>query len=304
MTKNLQLLLMLLTVLVVGLDQTSLAQTPTAGQRPADNVNTNTKMIYHDGSIMAGDLDVYLIWYGCWDDNCGLAGNTTIQSILRDFTSSIGGSPYFQINVGYPNQAGQMPTGAVFYGAQAYDRYSRGFELTASDIEQIVSDQIASRALPQDPIGVYVVLASADVSSSATGFCNPSAHPHHGYVPQVLGAQANYAFLGNPMRCPSVEARQFFANGTLLPSPNGSVAADAMASTLANLLSRVVTNPHGDGWFDRYGLENAVKCEGKFGETYLTQNGARANMRLGQRDFLIQQNWVNDRKGRCAMNPF
>lgn len=71
MTKNLQLLLMLLTVLVVGLDQTSLAQTPTAGQRPADNVNTNTKMIYHDGSIMAGDLDVYLIWYGCWDDNCG-----------------------------------------------------------------------------------------------------------------------------------------------------------------------------------------------------------------------------------------
>jgi hypothetical protein len=303
MKKNLQLFLMLLTVLAFGLDQTTLAQTPTASQKPADNINTNTKMLYHDGSIMAGDIDVYLIWYGCWDNNCGLAGNTTIQSILRDFASSIGGSPYFQINRAYPNAAGQIPTGAVFYGGEVFDRYSRGPVLAASDMQEIVSDQIASHALPQDPIGVYVVLASADVSSNATGFCIPSTHPHHG-VGSVLGAEFKYAFVGNPMRCPSVAAPQFIDNGTPLPTPNGSLAADAMASTLANLLSRIVTNPGGGAWFDRYGLENAVKCEEKYGETYLTANGARANVRLGQRDYLLQQNWVNDRKGRCAMNPF
>jgi hypothetical protein len=303
MKKNLQLLLTLLTVLVVGLDETALAQTPTASQRPTDNVNTTTKMLFHGGSVMTGDIDVYFIWYGCWDDNCGLAGNTIIQSILTEFASSIGGSPYFQINRSYPDAAGQIPTGAVFYGGQVFDRYSQGLELAPSNIQQIVNDQIASHALPQDPLGVYVVLASADVSAIATGFCNPSAHPHHGKT-DVLGAEARYVFLGNPMRCPSIEASQFVANGTLLPSPNGNVAADAMASTLANLLSRVVTNPSGGAWFDRYGLENAVKCEDKYGETYLTGNGARANVTLGQRDYLIQQNWVNDRKGRCAMNPF
>ena len=178
---------------------------------------------------------------------------------------------------------------------EVFDRYSRGPELTAADIQGIVSDQLVSNALPQDPVGIYVVLASSDVSSNATGFCIPSAHPHHGFV-EVLGGATKYAFVGNPMRCPSVAAPQFVDNGTQLPTPNGSLAADAMASTLAHLLNRVVTNPTGGAWFDRYGLENAVKCEGQFGETYLTANGARANVRLNQRDFLIQQNWVNDRK--------
>jgi hypothetical protein len=74
-----------------------------------------------------------------------------------------------------------------------------------------------------------------------------------------------------------------------------------MASTIAHVLDGTVTNPAGSGWFDRYGLENADKCAGTFGQTYTTANGARANLRLGQRDFLIQQNWVNDRRGRCAM---
>ena len=56
--------------------------------------------------------------------------------------------------------------------------------------------------------------------------------------------------------------------------------------------------------YDRYGLENADKCKNTFGETYLTSNGARANanVRFGARDYLIQQNWVNDRKPRCAMS--
>ena len=67
-------------------------------------------------------------------------------------------------------------------------------------------------------------------------------------------------------------------------------------------MSEIVTNPTGGGWFDRYGLENASKCGGQFGTTYAASNGARANLKLGGRDYLIQQNWVNDRKGNCAMD--
>ena len=73
-------------------------------------------------------------------------------------------------------------------------------------------------------------------------------------------------------------------------------------SGLAHVLSTIVTNPFGDGWYDRFGLENADKCQGKFGETYTTANGARANIMLGQRDFLVSQNWVNDGHGRCALS--
>ena len=91
------------------------------------------------------------------------------------------------------------------------------------------------------------------------------------------------------------------SDGSRLPTPNGNFGADAMVNSIAHVLSTIVTNPFGGGWFDRYGLEIADKCEGTFGTTYTTSTGARANIRLGYRDYLIQQNWVNDRKGRCAM---
>lgn len=298
--KKISLIISALAVIVALSGLPALAQTAPVAQ--SGKVNTNTRIIYHDGPIMSGAQDVYLIWYGCWDANCGNAGSPITQTILTEFTSSLGGSPYFQINAMYPNSAGQRPSGALFYGGSVVDRYSRGVELTASDITEIVSSQIVSNNLPQDPIGIYLVLASADVSSNSTGFCIPGALPHHG-TGSTLGAQFKYAFLGNPNRCPMVAASQFFSSsGTLLPTPNNDLPADAMASTMAQLLSRVVTNPTARGWFDRYGFENAAKCVGQFGVTYAAPNGARANLRLGARDYLIQENWVNDRKGHCAMN--
>jgi hypothetical protein len=247
---------------------------------------------------MTGTPGVYVIWYGTRDNN---ADNTAVQFILTDFLSNVGGSPYFQINAMYANGIGGAPSGALFYSGAAIDRYSHGLELTASDMEGIVSNQILSGGLPLTPSGIYVVLASADVSSNSTGFCQPSALPPHG-TGEVLGTQFRYAFLGNPNRCPSVAAPQFFSGVTQLPTPNNNLAADAMASTLAQVLSRVITNPTGGAWFDRYGLENAAKCVGQFGTTYATANGARANLRLGSLDYLIQQNWVITKKEHCAMN--
>jgi hypothetical protein len=179
--------------------------------------------------------------------------------------------------------------------------YSHGVELTASDIQQIIGAQLDSGALPQDPTGLYVVVASADVGSAATGFCAPSVPPHHGRG-MWGGIPYAYGFVGNPNRCPAVAAPQFFAkNSRQLPTPNGNLAGDAMASTLARLLNNMVTDPYGTAWFDRYGLEAGDKCVDTYGQTYLTPSGARANIHLSTHDFLIQQNWVNDGKGRCAM---
>ena len=264
---------------------------------------TDSRILYHNGPVMSGTADVFLIWYGCWDDNCGFGGNTNTatQEILSDFVSNVGGSPYFQINAMYETGSGQKPSGALFYSGAAYDRYSHGLELTAADIADIAAHQVLINALPQDPLGIYVVIASADVSSNATGFCIPSALPHHGLF-DSFGSRFPYAFVGNPNRCPTVAAPQFSSNGVQLPTPNDNLAADGMANTLAHLLNVVVTNPTGGAWFDRYGLENASKCVGKFGPTYSTSNGARANLKLGGRDYLIQQNWVRDKKEHCAMN--
>jgi hypothetical protein len=89
-------------------------------------------------------------------------------------------------------------------------------------------------------------------------------------------------------------------------TPNGDLAGDSMALWLAHTLSEVVTNPDTvSGWYDRYGLENADKCIGTYGTTYLTANGALANLKLGSRDFLLPQNWVKDgNRGHCGMLPW
>jgi hypothetical protein len=298
---NLQILILLVAASFVWLAQPAAAQSMTASQRPTGTVKTDSRILYHNGLVMTGPQDVYFIWYGCWNNTCGNNGDTATQLIMTDFMSNVGATPYYEILTTYTNADGYGPSGAAFYGGSAFDQYSRGTELTISDLQGIVSDQITNHRLPQDPNGIYVVLASADVSSPTTGFCVASAQPYHGTA-EAFGSDVRYAFVGNPMRCPSVEAPQFVANGTLLPTPNGSLAGDAMANTLAHVLNTTITNPTGTGWFDRYDLQNADKCDGQFGTTYLTTNGARANIHLGQRDYLIQQIWVNDKKGHCTMD--
>ncbi len=295
-SKNINLIMLAVAMIVALCELPAFAQSAPTNQK--GGVKTDSKMAYHNGPIMTGVPGVYFIWYGTWDDT---AENTQTQFILTDFLSNVGGSPYFQINAMYPDGYGGAPSGALFYSGAVIDRYSRGLELTAADISGIVEHQILTGGLPQDPGGIYVVLASVDVSSNSTGFCQPSALPPHG-TGEAFGLQFRYAFLGNPNRCPSVAAPQFMSGSTQLPTPNGNLPADAMASMMAQLLSRVITNPTGGAWFDRYGLENAAKCDGQFGPTYSTANGARANLRLGGRDYLIQQNWVMGRKEHCAMN--
>ena len=161
---NLQIMLVLLAVCFVWVDGPAMAQSVTESQKPtgAGGVKTDSRILYHNGLVLTGPADVYSIWYGCWDNNCGNYGDTAGQSIMTDF--------------------------------------------------------------------------------------------------------------------------------------------NAMANTLAHVLSTTITNPYGSGWFDRYDLQNADKCDGQFGPTYLTASGARANLKRGQREYLIQENWVNAGKGRCALN--
>jgi len=72
-----------------------------------------------------------------------------------------------------------------------------------------------------------------------------------------------------------------------------------MASIIAHELEEAVTDPDLNAWYDRRGAENADKCAWTFGSEY-PASGALANMKLGTRDYLIQQNWVNASGGFCA----
>ena len=298
--KRISSTILTLAVIVALSGLSTFGQNVEANRGATGNVNTTTKITYHDGPVMIGASDIYVIWYGCWDETCGNLGNPNTQMILNDFLMNIGGSPYFQMTAMYESPFG-APSGALFWAGQVVDSYSHGMELTKEQIAGIVQDQIEDNNLPLDPAGIYLVVASADVGSASTGLC-ASQFAHHGSG-TALGGGFRYAFVGNPNRCPEAAGPQFFSGATQLPTPNGDFAADALVSSLSQVFIGVVTNPTGGAWFDRYGLEAAQKCVGQFGPTYLAPNGAIANMRLGQRHYLIQQSWViNTKRAHCAMN--
>ena len=241
-------------------------------------------ILYHGGPVMLGTVKVYYIWYGNWSGN-------TATTILTDLASSLGGSPYYNINTTYTDGVGTKVSNAIAYAGSTNDAYSRGTSLTDAQIQGVVSDAIASGAVVKDTNGIYFVLTSADVTASS-GFCTQYCGWHtHG---TIAGSDIKYAFIGNPDRCPSACAAQ-------TTGPNGNAGADGMASIIAHELEESASDPDLNAWYDRRGAENADKCAWTFGTTY-TANGASANMKLGTRDFLIQRNWVNAGGGFCALS--
>jgi hypothetical protein len=255
------------------------------GQRVgnAGNGNKSDNGIYaHGGPVMLGTTKIYYIWYGNW-------GSNTARTILFDLATSIGGSPYFNINTTYTSPGGAAVSNSVAYGNEtSYSAYL-GNSLSDGNIQAIVAKAI-SDGLPLDENGVYFVLTSAEVTASS-GFCR-SYCGWHTYF-NLNGKAIKYSFVGNPDRCPSSCAMQ-------TTSPNGNAGADGMASIIAHELEEAVTDPQLNAWYDRRGYENADKCAWTFGATFTAPNGSLANMTMGGRNWLIQQNWVNASGGYCA----
>ena len=239
---------------------------------------------YHGGPIMLGVIHMYYIWYGNWSGN-------TATAILTDFADTVGGSLYFNINTTYTDASGGRVSNTVTFAGSTEDDYSRGLTLSDTAVEAVVADAISSKRLPSDPQGVYFVLTSADVSESS-GFCSQYCGWHTHVT--VTGNDIKYAFVGNPDRCITSCAAQS-------AGPNGNAGADGMVSIIAHELEEVVTDPDLDAWFDANGAENADKCAWTFGSTYTAPNGAMANMHLGSRDYLIQQNWSAGSGQHCAL---
>jgi hypothetical protein len=252
--------------------------------KPSHNGGSNG-IDYHGGALMLGTPNVYYIWYGNWTGN-------SATTILTDLMQNIGGSPYYNINTTYYNGSNARVTNAVRYVGATNDNYSQGKSLSDAGVQAVVSKAITSHALPLDSNGVYFVLTSSDVNETS-GFCTQYCGWHtHG---TITGTDIKFAFVGNPDRCPSACAAQ--ASG-----PNGNAGADAMASIVSHELEEAVTDPDLNAWYDRRGMENADKCAWTFGSTSASSNGngSKYNMRLGSREFLIQQNWENASGGSCA----
>jgi len=244
---------------------------------------SSTGISYHGGPVMTGTPAIYYIYYGTW-------GGTT-ATIVSDFAKGLGGSPYEAINGTYYNGSNVHVSGNVTLAKTTTDNYSQGTSVSDAGIQAIVASAISSGSLPNDANGVYLVLTSADVNESS-GFCTQYCgwHTHA----TISGTDIKYGFIGNPDRCPSA------CEGIPNNAPNGNTGADGMVSIIAHEQEEAISDPDLNAWYDSRGRENADKCAYIYGTTYTTANGATANVHLGSRDFLIQQNWKNAGSGGCV----
>jgi hypothetical protein len=247
----------------------------------------NNGILYHGGPVMLGTTNVYYIWYGNW------SGNSAV-TILTDLMQNLGGSPIFNTNTSYYNGSNVRVSNSVLFGFGVNDNYSLGTSLSDANIQTIVANAISGGLVPKSTNAVYFVLTSADVRETS-GFGSTYCGWHtHG---TIAGSDIKYAFVGDA----TTQAPTGCIALTSSSAPNGNMGADGMASVIFHELSESVTDPDLNAWYDRRGNENADKCAWKFGTTFTT-GGKTANVTLGSRNFLLQQNWINASGGFCALS--
>jgi hypothetical protein len=270
---------------------------------------TSTQILYHNGPIMNGNNNVYLIYYG------NFAAST--QSIINDFLSGLSGSPQYGVNgtygtpVSYPIQAGYTfmpPTSpGVSNGWVHFDSYSQGTSLSNSSIPTIVSKAIAG-GLPADSNGVYMVLTSADVK--VAGFCNSYCAYHNTSTSIYGNMHIRYALIPDPtQRCSACNGGIAVYNDNA--TPNGDMGADTMTDDIIHELSETVTDPDISAWYTQNGAENGDLCNYVYensgysaNSTTFTVDGKtytyHYNAVLNNRKYLVQLIWKNDGAGYCS----
>ncbi|WKE66383.1 hypothetical protein PVT67_03790 [Gallaecimonas kandeliae] len=248
---------------------------------------TTNGISYHGGPVMLGTTNIYYIWYGNW------SGYSAAKTILPDLMPGLSGSPIFNINTSYYDGNNNHVANSVNLVSQVSDSGSQGTVLDDNAVQTIVANAINNLGLPMDTNALYFVLTAPDVQETS-GFGSQYCGWHTKGT--INGQTVKYSFVGNPVtQAPS-------GCGANNPSPNGDAGADAMASIMFHELSETVTDPELNAWYDTRGNENADKCAWTFGTTYTTSNGAKANVNLGGRDWLLQQNWLNANGGSCVLS--
>lgn len=258
-------------------------------------------LIYMGGSIMTSPITINYIWYGEWNDVKYTA------PILEDMAKNLTNNPWYKINDSYYETLIYPPQESIIhniyvspqvnFGNSVYVGSKYGLVLSYDDITSIVSDTLNSGSLPIDTNAQYFVLTSKEVSivdkNTYLGSCTNFCGWHMNY--SFNGTDIKYACIIDTMACPSVcSLKPVYETNGFLSSPNNDWSADGMASIILHESSEMATDPHpftDVAWQNIYHYENADMCAWTFGELYISQNNSVANVKIGNRDFLIQQNW-------------
>ena len=274
--------------------------------RGAHTKSSSTGIFYHGGPVLQSGTNVAAIyWAGSTIYNGGptpgAAGSGSSDgSLVGAFLRSLGGSPYFNINHTYTDGSGNLIANSVtytqFWANDSYNVPSNGQSVSDAQMTAMLQYAFDNGKLTYDPSTLYAIFTAGTVNLGGgfgTQYCAYHTHATvtiSGQSRTVLYAAMPYDY-AYPSACTAGYA-----------SPNNDPAADAEVNTLAHETEETTTDMLGTAWYDRRGYENADKCAWKWGTTYTTANGGTANMTIGGKDYLVQQNWVNAGSGGCLLS--
>ncbi|MDB4887514.1 MAG: phosphate-responsive 1 family protein [Gemmatimonadetes bacterium] len=268
--------------------------------------SSGTGIFFHGGTVLLTTNVANIYWASApifvggptpGSTGSGAADGSLIGTFLRGLT----GSPYFNINTTYTNAAGTHISNTVNY-TQYYANNTNAPTGTANvtDAQMVAMLQAAfdGGKLTYDPNTLYSIFTAGAVNLGGgfgTQYC-----AYHTHATVTIGGVARTAYYA---AMPYNGAYPAACTSGLAPA-NGSydTGADFEVNTFVHEIEETTTDAMGNAWYDNRGYENGDKCAWTWGTTYTTAAGGKANVNLGGKDFLIQQNWKNSGTGGCALH--
>ena len=246
------------------------------------------------------------------------------RSLVGYFLNHLDGSSYWNINSTYYQIVGgkkQFIRNSMDY--QAFWAPSggpvSGATVTDEDMYNLIEQGFATKAIKYDPNTLYMV------------FTGPGVNLGGGFSKDNLGYCAYHSAYWNdaPANSPIVQYAAMPYDADFTPAhpadggyicvpqdgaANGDVGADGAVSAMTHEIEENATDPvslkdfpYFTGWYTFYYFggdsyyfeENGDKCAYTYGPTVANNGAGFWNMRIGQKPFLVQQNWSNVAPQKC-----
>jgi len=259
---------------------------------------SGTGIFYHGGPIVYSPQIATIYWasgtiYSGGPTPGTVGSGSQDLSLVGFFLRNLGPSPYWNINNTYTDGgSGRVANSLSYtqYWAANTNVPASGSSVSDAQVQAQIISAFTSGKLTFDASTIYAVFSGSGVNLGG------------GFGTQYCAYHGHFSWNGNDVKYAVMPYNIDFPSGcTAGSSPNGDAAADAEVNTLAHETEEFATDEDLNAWFDRRGYENADKCAWNFGTTYSTAGGP-ANMNLGGKDFLIQQNWLNANSGGCRLS--
>ncbi|KAI3657946.1 hypothetical protein MP638_000258 [Amoeboaphelidium occidentale] len=253
---------------------------------------------YMGGLVVDYVPNVYIIFYG--DD---FVTNGKVEPVMH-FANGLQNTGYLNHLADYTDNRGARGTTRVNVQSPGFvvQGYPLGKQLggEGAQIADLVKRILDAGHIQHQPNNYYFVALDKTVTYCSGTSCFPNqicgAHGMSDYRGQPLGF--GWGGDGDGKVCDIVSNSIIKNLPTTLRTPNAP-GVDGLAHVYAHELVEFITDPMLPcptcssvyAWADRQGLETADKCAYFHGGTQKTQNGFDFNIMVGNRPYLIQQDW-------------